>query len=53
MSAAPSVLALVREDLHAFAGYSSARSSVLQGEVWLNANESAWASPADPDSASG
>jgi len=42
-----SVLDLVREDLRAFAGYSSARSSALQGEVWLNANESAWANPAD------
>ncbi|MGB9101047.1 MAG: histidinol-phosphate transaminase, partial [Stenotrophomonas indicatrix] len=41
------VLALVRPDLQAFAGYSSARSSAVQGEVWLNANESAWANPAD------
>lgn len=41
------VLALVRPDLQAFAGYSSARSSALQGDVWLNANESAWANPAD------
>ena len=41
------VLALLRPDLRAFAGYSSARSSALQGDVWLNANESAWASPAD------
>ncbi len=45
---ASSVLSLVREDLRAFAGYSSARSSALVGDVWLNANESAWASPADP-----
>jgi len=44
---APSVLSLVREDLRAFAGYSSARSSALVGDVWLNANESAWANPAD------
>ncbi|SMQ95405.1 histidinol-phosphate transaminase [Xanthomonas fragariae] len=43
-----SILDLVREDLRAFAGYSSARSSGLQGDVWLNANESAWANPADP-----
>ncbi len=45
---ASSVLSLVREDLRAFAGYSSARSSALVGDVWLNANESAWANPADP-----
>ena len=44
---ASSVLSLVREDLRAFAGYSSARSSALVGDVWLNANESAWANPAD------
>lgn len=49
MSAAPSVMALVRPDLQAFAGYSSARSSALVGDVWLNANESAWANPADAD----
>ena len=42
------VLALVRDDLRAFSGYSSARSSALQGDVWLNANEAAWANPADP-----
>ena len=42
------VLALVREDLRDFAGYSSARSARLEGEVWLNANESAWANAADP-----
>ena len=48
MSAAiEDVLALVRPDLQAFAGYSSARSAAVQGEVWLNANESAWANPAD------
>ncbi|WP_285319151.1 histidinol-phosphate transaminase [Stenotrophomonas maltophilia group sp. Smal35] len=41
------VLALVRPDLQAFAGYSSARSTAVPGEVWLNANESAWANPAD------
>lgn len=41
------VLALVRPDLQAFAGYSSARSAAVQGEVWLNANESAWPNPAD------
>ncbi|MCE4506834.1 histidinol-phosphate transaminase, partial [Xanthomonas hortorum pv. vitians] len=43
-----SILDLVREDLRAFAGYSSARTSALQGDVWLNANESAWGNPADP-----
>lgn len=42
-----SILSLVRADLQAFAGYSSARSSALVGDVWLNANESAWANPAD------
>jgi len=49
MSTDPGVLALVREDLREFAGYSSARSDSLEGEVWLNANESAWANPADAD----
>src|SRR5690606_30809712 len=38
---------LVREDLRDFAGYGSARSEQLQGEVWLNANESAWANAGD------
>jgi len=42
-----SILDLVRADLRDFAGYSSARSATVQGEVWLNANESAWANPAD------
>ena len=42
-----SVLPLVRPDLRDFAGYKSARSEALLGEVWLNANESAWANPAD------
>lgn len=41
------VLSLVRPDLRGFAGYKSARSEALQGDVWLNANESAWANPAD------
>jgi len=44
-------LQLVREDLRDFAGYSSARSSVAQGDVWLNANESPWPNPADWNSA--
>ena len=43
----PGVLDLVREDLRAFGGYSSARSGKLAGNVWLNANESPWANPAD------
>jgi histidinol-phosphate aminotransferase len=42
-----SVLDLVRSDLRDFAGYRSARSDKLDGTVWLNANESAWANPAD------
>ncbi len=46
MSADP--LLLARADLRDFAGYRSARTEQLRGEVWLNANESAWASPADP-----
>ena len=41
------VLSLVRPDLRGFAGYKSARSEALRGDVWLNANESAWANPAD------
>lgn len=51
MSADPTaaVLALLRPDLRAFAGYSSARSSAVRGEVWLNANESAWANAADAE----
>ena len=46
------LLALVREDLRGFAGYKSARSETLQGDVWLNANESAWPNPADIASSS-
>ena len=42
-----SVLDLVRTDLRDFAGYRSARSDRLDGDVWLNANESATANPAD------
>ncbi|MDQ3289533.1 MAG: histidinol-phosphate transaminase [Pseudomonadota bacterium] len=41
------VVELVREDLRDFAGYKSARSDRLQGDVWLNANESPWPNPAD------
>ena len=50
-TAAASVLDLVRDDLRAFAGYASARSSALSGEIWLNANEAAWANPGDPGDA--
>jgi len=39
---------LIREDLRDFSGYSSARSLNLDGDLWLNANESAWANPGDP-----
>lgn len=46
------LLALVREDLRGFAGYKSARSEILQGDVWLNANESAWPNPADTTASS-
>ena len=42
----PSPLALVRDDLREFAGYSSARDMKVDGEVWLNANESPWPSRA-------
>lgn len=45
MSAA--VLNLVREDLRDFGGYASARRAGVNGSVWLNANESPWANPAD------
>ncbi|MDN5781166.1 MAG: aminotransferase class I/II-fold pyridoxal phosphate-dependent enzyme, partial [Luteimonas sp.] len=40
---------LVRPDLRGFAGYRSARGEGAHGEVWLNANESAWPNPADID----
>lgn len=45
---------LVREDLRDFTGYSSARTSALgvPARIWLNANESAEASTADPDGTS-
>ena len=46
------VLDLLRPDLQSFAGYSSARSSAVQGSVWLNANESAWPNPADANGSS-
>ncbi|MCY7354985.1 MAG: histidinol-phosphate transaminase [Lysobacter sp.] len=43
------VLTLVREDLRDFAGYGSARRTSATGSIWLNANESPWASVADAD----
>lgn len=46
-----SPLALLREDLRDFGGYRSARSDKLLGQVWLNANESAWSNVADLDGA--
>lgn len=42
-------LELLREDLRDFAGYRSARSERVQGDVWLNANEAARANAADAD----
>lgn len=42
-------LNLLREDLRDFSGYRSARSDMVAGDVWLNANEAAWANAADPD----
>lgn len=50
-AAVDETLALVREDLRAFAGYRSARSERVDGAIWLNANESAWANAADADGA--
>ncbi|WP_133498538.1 histidinol-phosphate transaminase [Cognatilysobacter terrigena] len=38
---------LIRADLRDFAGYRSARSDRLVGDVWLNANEAAWPNAAD------
>ena len=45
------VLGLVREDLRDFTGYRSARSDKLDGNVWLNANESPWPNPGDTQAA--
>jgi histidinol-phosphate aminotransferase len=47
----PPITDLVREDLRAFAGYKSARSHAVEGSIWLNANESPWANPADDEGA--
>ena len=41
--------ALLRDDLRGFGGYKSARSEAVTGSIWLNANESAWANPADAE----
>ena len=43
------VNALLRDDLRDFGGYKSARSDLVEGNVWLNANESPWANPSDAD----
>lgn len=42
---------LLRDDLRDFAGYSSARSGKPVGDIWLNANESAWRNSADVEGA--
>lgn len=42
------VSALLRSDLRDFVGYRSARSDTLDGDVWLNANESPWANAGTP-----
>lgn len=39
------VSTLLRSDLRDFVGYRSARTDKLDGDVWLNANESPWANP--------
>jgi histidinol-phosphate aminotransferase len=41
---------LLRSDLRDFGGYRSARSDKLEGEIWLNANESPWTNPSTPAS---
>lgn len=41
------VSALLRDDLRDFAGYRSARSELADGQIWLNANESAHANASD------
>jgi histidinol-phosphate aminotransferase len=42
-------LDLLREDLRDFAGYRSARSERVRGDVWLNANEAARVNATDAD----
>lgn len=46
------ILNLLRLDLRGFGGYKSARTEKLDGDVWLNANESAWANPGDASGSS-
>ena len=41
------VLNLVRNDLRDFTGYASARKTGLEGDIWLNANESPWPALSD------
>jgi len=40
---------VIRDDLRDFSGYSSARSLSVTGDIWLNANESAWNNTSDPE----
>lgn len=42
-----SPIELVRADLRGFGGYRSARSDLLAGDAWLNANEAPWPNAAD------
>lgn len=44
------VSALLRSDLRDFSGYRSARTDKLDGDIWLNANESPWPNPGTPAS---
>lgn len=44
-------VSLVRHDLRGFSGYRSARGDTVDGDVWLNANESPWPNPADTQDA--
>lgn len=46
------IASCLREDLRDFAGYRSARSEAVDGDIWLNANESPWPNPADLDATS-
>jgi histidinol-phosphate aminotransferase len=41
------VARLLREDLRGFTGYKSARGEALDGDAWLNANESPWPNAVD------
>ena len=44
------VSTLLRSDLRDFGGYRSARTDKLDGDIWLNANESPWPNPGTPAS---